>query len=81
MHHDIIHNCVIVFTRETFIQKKVNLKEYTLVLIFEVFIPGEEINCLKRQYCVRLVRIFVVIIDSIELYCIQHYYLCNLGVD
>lgn len=62
-------------------RKKVNLKEYTLVLIFEVFIPGEEINCLKRQYCVRLVRIFVVIIDSIELYCIQHYYLCNLGVD
>lgn len=29
--------------------KKVNLKEYTLVLIFEVVIPGEEINCLKRQ--------------------------------
>lgn len=76
MHHDIIHNCVIVFTRETFIQKK----EYTLVSIFKVVIPGEEINCLKKQCCVRVVRILVVIIDSIELYFIQQY-LCNLGVD
>lgn len=44
----ILFKIVFLYLYVKFLFKKVNLKEYIFVLIFEVVILGEEINCLKR---------------------------------
>lgn len=63
-----------------FYLEKIKIEEYTLALIFKVDVSEEESNLSKRQYFVRVVRLLVVVVDSIELYCIRLYHLCNLGL-